>query len=562
MTTKVRITTAMVAFTLAHCTMHAIAFAQTNAIADGNWSDSTTWDNNEPSTTSSAFINGGHTVTIDQSGETTNLLDAGTIAGETGNVVISGGDLTISHASDPGAFPSSIRLGQVTGSTGNLTMSGGTVSINGNVGSGFAIADLLVGDNGTGTMTMTDGTFNAADEVFVGLGGTSKGTLNVSGGTLNIAGRNLLVAFFGGATAEVNLSGTGIINVDEFLFSSFNDATTSTINQTGGTLNVGAALVHGRRGNATYNHSGGVATVTTLQNNGDFVVGDGGPNNVYNISDAAVANAGRHFLVGVFGDAQGTVNQSGGTVNVGDLLRVGIDGVGNWNQTGGTVNVVGSAFLGDFDSSSGSYKISGGTLDIAGNLSVGGALASNAAPDRVEPDATNGPQGQALDANGTLIVSGSAATIDVGGNFLANPSDKSAFRRDPIELDGDNSATLVFELFDGSGTSLIDVAGVADLDGAVIDIDLMGGYTPTFGQTFDLIAASSFGATGSGTTQNVGNGKGFSLAAEDIGVFRLDIVSGVGGELFRATVVPEPALSVLLGSMALALFGVRGIRKR
>ena len=86
------------------------------------------------------------------------------------------------------------------------------------------------------------------------------------------------------------------------------------------------------------------------------------------------------------------------------------------------------------------------------------------------------------------------------------------------------------------------VAGVADLDGAVIDLDLIGGYLPTIGSTFDLITASSFGSTGTGTTQNVGTGKGFTLAAEDNGVFSLAVVSGGLGEILRATLLSAPTL--------------------
>ncbi|MBA3480248.1 MAG: hypothetical protein H0T51_00400 [Pirellulales bacterium] len=522
----------------------AKSFGQTAAIASGNWGSGATWSAGEPNGATFATINGGLTVTVDQSGEITNLLDVGTVAGETGNLNITGGDLTLAD-SDTVAEPNipSIRLGQVPGSTGNLTMSDGFVFIDGAKGSGFAIGEILIGDNGTGTMTMTGGQLQAADEVFVALGSASVGTLNVSGGTVDVLGRNLLLAFFGanaglglpGANATFNLSGTGTVNVAEFVFSSFDPGATSTINQTGGTLNVGGAFVHGRSGNATFNHSAGAVNVTTGLGNGDFVIGDNGPNNIYNVSGTAMVNAGRQVLVGVFGAAEATINQTGGTIAAGGVVRVGVDGIGSWNMNGGTVNAATDVFLGDFNSSQGTMKVTSGTLNVTGNFNVGAALASNALPDRVEPDGANGPQGQALDANGTFIVSGTAATIDVGGNFLANPDDKSSFRSDPFIAGADNSATLGFEIFNSSGTSLIDVVGVADLDGAVIDIDLMGGFLPSVGATFNLLEAASFGATGTGTTQNVGTGEGFILATEDVGAFSLAVVAGGGVETLRAT---------------------------
>ena len=522
----------------------AKSFGQTAAVSSGNWGAAATWSAGEPTGTTFATINGGFTVTVDQSGEITNLLDVGTAAGETGNLTITGGDLTLTDT-DTVTEPNipSIRLGQVPGSTGNLTMSGGFVFIDGAKGSGFAIGEILIGDNGTGTMTMTGGQLQAADEVFVALGPSSTGTLNVSGGTIDVLGRNLLLGFFGanpglglpGANATFNLSGTGTVNIAEFLFSSFEPGATSTLNQTGGTMNVGAAFVHGRSGNATFNHSAGAVNVTTGLGNGDFVIGDNGPNNVYNISGTATVNAGRAVLVGVFGEAVATINQTGGTIAAGGVVRVGVDGIGNWNMNGGTVNAATDVFLGDFDSSQGTMKVSSGTLNVTGNFNVGAALASNAVPERVEPDGANGPQGQALDANGTFIVSGSAATIDVGGNFLANPDDKSPFRSDPFIAGADNSATLGFEIFNASGASLIDVVGIADLDGAVIDVDLMGGFTPTVGATFDLLTEASFGTTGTGTTQNVGTGEAFSLAVEDAGAFSLALIAGGRGEILRAT---------------------------
>lgn len=505
------------------------AFAQSNAIASGDWSAAGTWNPAEPVAGGLATIDGSLTVDVTAAGEAAGRIDLGTIATQTGNLTIAAGsDLTISG----GALPS-IRVGTNTGGIGNVTMTGGTVAINGAAPSGFAIGDLLVGDNGKGTWSMSGGTFTAADEVFVGLGGTSDGSaLNVSGGNFTIAGRNLLVAFFGGADASFNLSGTGIVNVDEFLFSSFDPGTTSTINQTGGTLNVGGALVHGRQGNATYNHSAGTAAVTTLLNNGDFVIGDNGPNNFYNISGTAVANAGRDFLVGVFGAAQATVNQSGGTVNIGRVLRVGIDGVGTWNQTGGTTTVAGSAWFGDFDTSLGTLKSSGGTLNITGNLSVGAALASNA------PAAPTGTDGQALDADGTLIVSGSGGDINIGGNLLANPGDHTRRR---VDLTGDNVSNLIFEILDNTGVSRVDAAGIANLNGAIIDVDVLGGSF-ALGSTFDLITATTIS---NNYVQN----------AEDAGSISLAIVAGGNGQILRATLVPEPAAAVLaaLAGLGLAL---------
>lgn len=503
------------------------AVGQTNAVASGDWLAPATWDNGVPNDANAAIIDGGQAITLNGAA-VTSRLDMGTVDGGSGSVVMTGGELVIT---DPAGGLPSIRLGQAVGGVGVFTISDGTVFVDGEAPSGFAVGDILVGDNGKGTMNISGGTVTAADEVFVGLFGAGDGELNVSGGTLNIDRRNLLLAFGGTSKGKLNLSGTGVINVAEFFFSSFDPGAVSEMTQTGGTLNVGHAFVHGRNGNATYNHSGG-AIVVAAGPNGDFVIGDAGVNNVYNISATATVSTGRHFMVGAFDGAQGTVNQTGGAITVGGLMRVGVDGNGAYNHTAGTVAVTGSVFLGDFDSSNGVYTMSGGTLNITGDLNVGGALASNAPADdvRVEPGPDPaGPQGQALDANGTLVVVGTGGDINVTGNLLANPDDKSAFRNGPGQ---ENDSTLKFTL-GTTGISTIGIGGMADLDGAVIDIDDTANYfaaNPAASLTL-IDAGLGFGNVHLVTAaEQAGNGRGYTLAPGDDALYDLAIQVSGGGE--------------------------------
>lgn len=570
-----------------------LAHAQTNAIASGNWSTPATWSAGEPSETNSAIINGGFTVTVDQGGEYTDLIDVGTISGQVGNLnILPGAQLGLFGVAPD---PTALRLGQTAGSTGNLTMSGGEVYISEDIPDAFDSGDLVVGNSGTGTATISGGTLTAADEVVLAQSAGGSGTLSISNATLNVARRSLLVGFayedteasLPGGHGELNISGTAQVNVAGWMQTSFGTGSTSVINQTGGEVNITGLLVHAARGTSTYNHSGG-KSAGDLMIIGDGV-GDVAANGTYNISNTAELDWNA-MIVGSWGNSQGTFNQSGGTVNVarrflvgdrgtgtynmsgGTLTSEGLDGdpafnhlliglnggngttdplqgTGYFNQTNGAVTVKTGVFLGNFDNSEGYYKISGGTLnvgggsnagngtieDFVGDFSVGGALASNASLTRVEPTNNNDAQGQASAAKGIFIVSGSSATINIAGNFLANPADKSDFRSDVLNPGTSNSATLGFEIFNSSGTSLINVGGVADLDGAVIDLDLMSGFTPTVNTTFDLLKASSFGSTGTGTTQNVGTGEGFFLASEDVGGWSLAVVASGGFEYLRAT---------------------------
>jgi hypothetical protein len=494
----------------------APSFGQTAAIQTGNWSDPLTWSAGEPAAATVATINGGLTVTLDQPGEVAGILDLGTVASETGNLSIAA----------PGALAASttMRIGQAANSTGVVTMTGGTVAVNGATPSGFADGDLIVGDVGNGTLTQSGGDVNVIDEIIIGLADVSTAVVNVSGGEFRADGRSILVGFDGNGTLNVSNTGfvranfdllvgflpgsVGTVNLSGgaietgFLFTNIdgNPAGSSAIvNQTGGTFTTRIAFVLGQRaGTSTMNHSGGLVDVL---NNGEFVVGDGPANSsTYNISGTADVNVARNFVAGR-------------------------DGIGVTNMTGGTIDAA-NVFLGDFDSSTGTMRISGGTLTLTGNFNVGAALASNA------PPAPVGTAGQALDANGTLIVSGPGGDINVAGNLLANPDDNTRFGGGGEH----NDAALVFEVL-STGVSRIDVTGVADLTGADIDVDLLSAF-PT-GSTFDLITAASIS-------------NDYLQASEDVGLVNLAIVSGGNGQILRATLIPEPATLALAGLGALA----------
>jgi hypothetical protein len=606
-----------------------VAYAQTNAIANGNWSSGSTWSAGVPTDTLTAAINGGRTVTINSTDPLTSLADVGSIAGETGTLSVQTGAYFNLFQASPAPDPpvSALRLGQIAGATGNLNMSGGTIFISEDTPNVFDNGDLIVAQNGTGVATVSGGELIAGDEIFVGQNAGSNGTLTINGdgkvsagrrniqigfgaadianalpgaaGTVNVSGSGQLIAgdtiFLGfgstdltqgqtGASANLNITG-GKVTTGGWLQTGFGTGSTSHVTQTGGEAAIGGLLVHGARGHAVFDHSGGKFSANLV------IIGDGvdlsGSYGEYNMSGSAELNSNLIMWVGAWGKSHGVVNQSGGTANVGALtvgrngtgeynlsagtvnvnggdgyapnnhFKIGVDGggaddqgTGFVNQTGGTITVKTGVFIGDLDHSEGTYKISGGTLnvtgtgthpnlegheDFIGDFSVGGALASNAKVDRVESTGVGDAQGQALDAKGTFIVSGSAATINIAGNFLANPADKSQYRSDPLNPGGSNSATLGFEIFNSTGTSLINVGGAADLDGAVIDMDLMNGFTPAVNATFNLLSASSFGQTGTGTTQNVGTGKGFTLAAEDAGAWSLAVVPLSGKQVLQAT---------------------------
>lgn len=433
----------------------------TFAANNGDWSDALNWNNGVPANDTWAAID-GYTIDVTP-GAVVGLLDVGFAPGQTGNMNIGpGADLASGNA---GGF----RLGQQANATGNVMMTGGSATANGALDSGLVNGDIIIGDNGKGTWTMSDGMLTAQDEILIGgFSGTGDGTLNVSGGSVSVA-RNMVVGLFG-AKGALDLSG-GVITVNRDLLSSIGAGVPSTLTQSGGTLNVGQHFIHGLAGSSTYTQTGGDV-----------------------------------FVTGRLTVAENNTSAS-------------------WDLAGGSITAT-HIFLGDFDNSHGTMKIAGGSITLSGNLNVGAALASNAAVF---------PPGHALNADGTLIVSGPGGTINVAGDLLANPADNPR---------GENDSLLVFEATSG-GVSMIDVAGIADLTGAEIDVNLLSAFP--LGTSFDLITATSISSD-------------YLQVAEDIGRVNLAIVTGGNGEILRATFVPEPTSVVMLVVGVAGLWGSRRTR--
>lgn len=340
----------------------------------------------------------------------------------------------------------------------------------------------------------TTANLNNGDTILINQAGEEANFANINGsGTFDIrpgaeltTGGSVRIGFGGGSDGALLMSGG-----------------TVTITGGGSDLTIGDAGTTDARAVGTATISGGAITApdnmliggganadgVLSQTGGDLafdnvVVVGGGPTStgLYNIEGGSVTQLGSvGFLVGNNGTATGTVNQSGGTVNAVNM-NVGNNGTGQYTHTGGALNVTDA-------------------LTVAANS---GSV-------------------------GTFIVRGS----DPGGSITAGSFAAGA---------GD--ADLVFQIEDSSGTTLIDIAGAANLEGALIDLELLG-YTPDAGETFNLLAASDI----------TGN---YSLAAGDEEMFDLSVASIGGRELLQATVIPEP------GTAVLAVLGAGGllIRRR
>ncbi len=140
-------------------------------------------------------ITGNYTTAFAASG---NAADIGLMANQTGLLNIDGGNFTASRTA-----AASINLGTVSGSQGIVRMNGGSFT---------AANELWIGGgNGSyGSLTMTGGTTNSGNWMAVGRDGA--GVVNQSGGTINVTVANYTMGSFTPGFGVTNLSG-GAINV-------------------------------------------------------------------------------------------------------------------------------------------------------------------------------------------------------------------------------------------------------------------------------------------------------------------------------------------------------------
>jgi autotransporter family porin len=194
---------------------------------------------------------------------------------------------------------------------------------------GLLAIDLTGAGAATNTLSMSNHVGLTAAGIYVGghngTGFTAgRGTLTQSAGTISTSpGTDLYIALGTGSTGIYNLSG--------------------------GALNANLSTVVGSFGTGTFNHSGGTHTLLPEAIGGALLVGyQPGSNGNYNLSGTGQLISNKHEIIGVEGN--GTFTQTGGT-----------------NTIAGGFNLV----LGNSAGSQGLYSITGGTLTVGNNVTVG-----------------------------------------------------------------------------------------------------------------------------------------------------------------------------------------------
>jgi autotransporter-associated beta strand protein len=271
----------------------------------------------------------------------------GTIPNGSDNAIVNNGGTVLINPGDPNWTTFDLRAGQA-GGNGAYIQDGPTVTLN----SWFRLA---VDPGTTGTFTLQSGILNASPAFHVAEKGT--GVLNINGGTINHLG-----------TDAVIIGDRGSGSATAF----------GTINHAGGTFNSSSEMWIGQGGAfggsqaGAYNLSGtGVLNV-----NNWLAVGRANANGVLSITNGTITKAGGGNIVigGLAGN--GTVNQYGGTVNntgTGTWFGENAGGQGTWNLSGGTANLsVIQLSISGGGSGDGTFNLSGTGLLIATEIRNGG----------------------------------------------------------------------------------------------------------------------------------------------------------------------------------------------
>jgi fibronectin-binding autotransporter adhesin len=402
---------------------------------------------------------------LDDSGTITLGNNALVIGAEDGSSTLSG---TIVTGNSPlGGLIDKVGAGSLT--LNNVVMNPGT----GNSGLYMTTGALIQssGNSNIFYLAIGEGTGNAA-------------SATLSGGTLTIG------------TSDPN-SGAGL-QIGDY-------GGQGTFQQTGGTLHlVGGLNIGNQGGSGTYEISGGTLSL----DNGLYVVGRNSGSNPASTGELDISGTGLVHVVAskiilgdnvssTAGEGHGTINQTGGTLEVdaGAGLYLAAYGNGTYNLNGGVLEIGGSSLQGVYNAHGGQYALNlgGGTIAVTGSRLVtsDNATLVSGSTSTIDLNNLGASFTGTITGSGDLILSdaGTAAfssinitggitlngnTLDVSGGSTAQIGDISgtgtiALGNATLVLGGNNAdSTLSGSITSGSGLINKVGAGSLTLDSVVM----------------------------------------------------------------------------------------------
>ena len=363
--------------------------------------------------------------------------------GGTGNFMQGGGTVSVGGA---------MSLGALAGSTGTYTISG-SASLTANTG-------LTVGDAGTGIFNQQGGTV-------IDGGALTVGNANGGNGTYTLGGVASSLTVNGNMTLASQTGSRGTFNYD----TANGDTAQLAIN--GGTLTVGGAGV------ASFNQSGGVLSLATLN------VGSAkGGNGTYTLGGSGTLTIANNLILGNQAGSFGVFAYNVGALNVGGTLTVGNAGYGEFDQNGGALTA--TVVVGSQSQGIGVYNLLGGSLATVGGLTIGSAAGSAG-----------------------LFVFGGNASLQLDGTITVGNMGEGSFMQ--------TAGTVVAPIVLGQGGP---ITGAIQSPGGNGSYQLNGGAIYATSETVGKGGTGTFTQQG-GTTNTVSGGLTIASSQGSTGTYQL-----------------------------------------
>ncbi|MCE5326656.1 MAG: PEP-CTERM sorting domain-containing protein [Planctomycetaceae bacterium] len=469
-----------------------------------------------------------------------------------------------------------LRVNRLTGFDSLATSGDIQIGHGGGSGSGqvtlaadksLSISYLTVGYSASAEFSQTGGS-NSMTSLHLGESAAVQGHYTITAGSL-AAGSSIYSGYLGQGT--LTQSG-GTVTAANVLYLAYALGSSGRYELEGGSFSAPSQYV-GYNGVGEFVHSGGTNQVTTL-----YVGRSAGGSGTYRLSGAGVLqvqmeedigysstglfeqSGGTHSVtgalnVGVSKNKSGTFRLSGGSLNATGFY-VGTQGLGQVQQSGGSAQA-GTITLGVQATGAGSYDISGGSLNV-GTLNVGrlggGTL-------RITGAAAHITVSTKLSFGATAVFSAVAgSTIHMTGSQYTNES------TDAGSLAGLANLTMVFE----GGAGQIDFFEVAGRDLGLVpegfDLNFtlgtlkLGGVDTGYVQLVNSFDNQPLWSGNEALYVNrliVGNGSTLDLNGYHIYCYSYADLGGtvINGEV---TALPEPATMVLFSTG----LGVMGLLRR